>query len=635
MKKCIFWKATKRVLATFALVVSILVAAACNNQQTQRSFIASLDEIDALIAQEQFKDALALLNKIEKQSPNVWTTLGAYRRYKTLGETNRGEKLLRRCLKKNPGNLEITAVLTKILIDKEENLGLDEAITISRPLIGTKYGSFHSQALFQKTLLQIKESGEEDSITPFMVDDYIQIYTDAYNASGNTDYLKNAAVLYLAKGDYNEAFNIRPQSVEKALDGYFWALVCYDAKCFGDAVNYLEDAIVLSHNTLERARFLSLETDAYTALHEDESAQRLRKGFISSLSFENGQWVLPNDEYSDSGDSIYSAIFTNAARFAFDNNDYDACNEYISFVVNRWPQFVAGLSLYCDFAYETQKAHTETIIQKQIRNAGEATLAMEAFDRRPKIPLSDAAYKVDQALQKTNDPLLYVLALDLKYKMDKSLTVEDKCRDIWNVLEQNTLSPGVYPDELFDYAVNYLLNNKKKSDAWYLYKSSINKKYSIGLDPKLIFPEKDAKPLVNSANLDFFDTIIAKSSELSQSNLEYAAFFATILGFSDYAVKLYQIVCSQSLHPTNFAFINMALLYSSTGNRPLALETLQKTVGRCTNLLTKSLVMYRIANLYYIAGDYQNAKRSAEYSITLNDRNADARLLLSRIKNEE
>lgn len=628
MKKCEVW------IVTGAIILAILWAG-CKTQETQRSFITALDEIDALIAQEQYKDAVTALVNIEKRSPNVWTTLGVYRRYKTLGETDRGEKLLRRCLKKNHANIEVTAVLTKLLIDKEENFGLDEAVELSKPLIGTKYGSLHSQALFQKTQLEIKNSPEGDAIKPFMSDDYLQIYTDAYNASSNVDYLKNAAVLLLTAGKYNDAFNIRPQSIETALDGYFWALVCYDAKCFGDAVNYLDDAIALSKNAGERARLLSLETDAYTALHEEESAQRLRKGFISSLNYENGQWVLPYEADLAGDENIYSAIFTNAARFAFDNNDYDGCNEYITFVVNRWPLFVAGLSLYCDFAYETQKAREETIIQKQIRQAGEATLEMEAFDRRPRIPLTDAAYKVDQALKTTGDPLLYVLALDLKYKMDKNLSVEDKCRDIWNVLEENMTAPGVYPDELFDYAVNYLLNNKKKSDAWYLYKSCMNKKHSMGLDVKETIPNTSAQPIKNLANITFFDTIIAKNEELSQSNLEYAAFFATTLGFSDYATLLYEIVCSKSAHPTNYAFINLANLYSSTDNRPLALETLQKTVGRCTNMTTKSLVMYRIAYLYYTAGDAQNAKRSAEYSITLNPRNADARLLLSRIKNEQ
>ena len=54
--------------------------------------------------------------------------------------------------------------------------------------------------------------------------------------------------------------------------------------------------------------------------------------------------------------------------------------------------------------------------------------------------------------------------------------------------------------------------------------------------------------------------------------------------------------------------------------------------AQAENLNTKSFVMYRMAKLYNSINDFKNARLSAEYALILNPRNAEARLLLNKIK---
>ena len=78
--------------------------------------------------------------------------------------------------------------------------------------------------------------------------------------------------------------------------------------------------------------------------------------------------------------------------------------------------------------------------------------------------------------------------------------------------------------------------------------------------------------------------------------------------------------------------MNLALVYNSLGRRTEALDLYSKCAGRAGDFKTKSFVMYRMAELYNSINDVKNARLSAEYALTLNPRNAPARLLLNKIK---
>ena len=78
--------------------------------------------------------------------------------------------------------------------------------------------------------------------------------------------------------------------------------------------------------------------------------------------------------------------------------------------------------------------------------------------------------------------------------------------------------------------------------------------------------------------------------------------------------------------------MNLAMIYNSLGREKEALDLYAKTAGRCTDVRRKSEILYRVSLIYYASGDVKNARRSAEYAVTLDSRNADARLLLARMK---
>ncbi len=56
--------------------------------------------VDIQIAENQFADAVKQLKKIEKQTYDVWSYIGIYKRYAQIGEDKLAEKLLKKALKK-------------------------------------------------------------------------------------------------------------------------------------------------------------------------------------------------------------------------------------------------------------------------------------------------------------------------------------------------------------------------------------------------------------------------------------------------------------------------------------------------------------------------------------------------------
>ena len=238
--------------------------------------------------------------------------------------------------------------------------------------------------------------------------------------------------------------------------------------------------------------------------------------------------------------------------------------------------------------------------------------------------MSDAAYRINQSLERTHDPLLQIIALDFKYKTTSSLSEKQKKADLWNILEKNAISPYVYPDLMLDYALSFLLSNSEKDLAWDIYRGYVNAKYGI---------ENDAF---------FFENLISNARQLDLISLEYGAFFAAAQNRGDDAMALYgSLVYEQDGNPSemkisplasDISCMNFAMILSSMGEKDKAIELYGKTFGRCVNLKRKSVIMRRIAEIYFVQKDFRNARRSAEYALTLDKTNVEARMLLNRIK---
>ena len=638
-------KAGRKILRSTAFSLIFLpVFFSCAKSSEKHSFNSSLDRIDALINQKLYREATQELSKIEKEAFGCWAELGIFRRYRQCDENSRAEKFLQNAIKKNPENLELRAVFTDFLLRNER---IDEALSYGKKLSGTKYGSIYSEAVFTDVNRKAVAGNKSDI---FKNPDYYPVYFDAWTGSGDNSWLRNCAVLNLMKGSYESASSIVPETVYDSKDGYFWAMVCFDAKRFGDAVNYLESAKKLLSNRINRSqkidesvRISLLESDSLTSLGDEEGAEKIRESFIGSLEKNAEGWIIPetgssaagtsdslkNGTLSESRDSVSSAgnaafIFTNSARWAFDNQKDEEGKELITFAVTKWPDFVPALSLYADFAWKSSLEMEKDFIQASLSDSGVATLDMEKYDSRVKIPVSDAVYRIEQSLERTKDPLLYILRLDLRYKMDTRLSEKEKIADLWRILEENAVSPSVYPELMTDYALSFLLNHKETDAAWLLYYRYVCSKYKIQMGN------------------DFFENLVKKVHELDYPSLEYGAYFAALQKRADDALLLHELLVFEENEYSSSKFvrpsasdascINLSMIYSSLSRRAEALELYGKAFGRCSSVSKKAEIMERMAEIYYENSDYKNARRSAEYALTLNKNMAEARLLLIRLK---
>ena len=589
----------------------------------QNSLTSQFDVIDALVMQNQMQSALKELKKAEKRAFDSWSYLGIYKRYVTLGDSVRAEKLLKKALKKNSGNEELLAVYAVFLMREGR---LADCLKVAEKLRGTKYASIYSECILrdsaEKTAASIAAGGKDAGFTFYSKKEFYQIYLDAYKASKNTVWLRNCAVFNLINGDYALAASLCPPAFLDADDAFFWAMVCYDAGKFYDSIDAIESSRKLMNGYQGIVSFktsvvqlTALESDAYMAVSEMEAAEAARRNIVLNL---DELKVRKSDETLLSNIILNSAIW--AGNQGMDNQNADL----LFYVVTHWPDNIPGLILYSDFAYRSNLEREEDAELTALRKAGITTLEMERYDNRRKIPLSDAVYRIDEALRRTNDPYLNITKLDLKYKTDKSISEKDKNRDLWNMLENSLNEEGEYKGLLVQYALNFLIRTKQYDDAWKLFYSYVT---SIS--------EYDSKR-------DFWEQFVEKARGYEISFVEFGGWFAAYKKLTDEAIRLHEYCVYESAGlledgllsqtASTAACMNLGNIYISIGKRIKALDLYGKAAGRESNNAKRSELFYRIACIYAGEGDIKNALRSAEYAASLYPENARASILKDRLK---
>ncbi len=612
-------KELKKIILTSIFFSLILFCfSACRMRAEQNSLTSQFDVIDALVMQNQMQSALKELKKAEKRAYDSWTYIGIYKRYMTLGETGAAEKVLKKALKKNSNNEELQAVYAAFLL-RQNRLG--DAGKVSEKLRGTKYASLYSEYMLRESAEKAAAAGE-NGFAFYTKKEYYQIFLDAYKTSKNPVLLRNCAVFNLINGDYALAASLYPAFFLDADDAYFWALVCYDAGQYYDSIEAIENSRRLMTGYQNTVSFktspvlqTALESDAYMAVSEMEAAENARRGIVLNL---DELKVRKSDE------EYLSNIILNSARWA-ENQGMDEQNaDLLFYVVNRWPDNVPGLILYADFAYRSNLEREEDSEIAALRKAGISTLEMERYDNRRKIPMSDALFRIDEALRRTNDPYLHIAKLDLRYKTDKSISEKDKNRDLWNMLEKSLNEDGVLKGLLVQYALNFLLQTKQYDDAWKLF-------YDYVTDNS----QYDAKR-------DFWEQFIEKARGYELSIMEFGAWFAAYNKMADEALRLHEYCVYESAGLLDEGYIsqsvstasclNLGSIYVSLGKKAKALDLYGKTAGRESSNAKRSEAFYRIACIYAGDGDIKNALRSAEYASSLYPENARASILKDKLR---
>ena len=627
MKRSCFFKKIIFLAAITCLFFS------CAQVSETTSFLNKLDEADRYISQTQTDSALKILKKLEKKALNPLYAIGLYRRYMQLGESARAEKILTAALKRNPDNLELCAIYSSFLTRRGR---LDEAFKLARPLAGTKYGSIYSEVFLRKI---IKDHDKKD-FSFYASKDFLPVYFDAYNGSHDNGWLRNAAVVHLINGEYADAASLTPSDKKSAADALFWALSLYDAGKYGDAAENLLTCRYLSEQKkssgsalvddnltyylpekgcISQIEVSSLLSDCYVCMNEDEEAQKIRTELISSLS-------QSNEKNTADEDKLLSVIYLNSALFSLSREDYIGAHRMLTFVVNKWPDFVNALVCYGNFAYNMAKLELNDPLTRAVRDAGVKSLDMRRFDDLPRIPVTDAIARIDESLKRAKNDVLYVAKLDLEDKISEETDDRIRLSKMYRVLEKNSIGTDQYPPELTQYAVHTLLTLDKIEDARSMFKKYLASRADF--DKSRPFGEQCAE------NLD----------RLYLWEVQYAAWFAAYEKNATLAKRLYEYaVYENGFAPESSgteispdaavsSAINLAMIYSSTGLSDKALELYGKASGRASDLYTKAEIMYRIACIYVSKGETEAAVRSLQYCLYLNPGYAHARLLLNKIR---
>ncbi len=594
------------ILIFFAFFLSVF--ASCSKSTQKKSFISSLDSVDALIKQGFYSDALKELKSLEKNAFNSWTVLGLTKRYLKISENESAKSLLISFYKKNK-NPEVCAILTNLFLKDND---FENAISYGKNLIGTKYGSFYSEAVFSSAL---KNQQNEDS---YFSSDFYSVYFDAFTGSQNQAWLQNCAVLNLLEGKYSEALKLSP---ENAKNPYFWSLVNFDGEHFAESAfygeNFVQNLKIKNENLKDFGKIVCLISDSYNYLADFSGAQKIRQKYIET----------ENIKKFDAENIFTPIIYTNSAIFEFQNKNYQEAKDLIIDVLNYFPDNFSALCVYADFSNKTNEQKSESFEQKTLHDYGMASLEMEKYENRVKIPFSDVISRVSSSLKQKKSVELEILYFDLVYAKSKKYSLQEKTFELYKILENNQISKNIYPDFLVNYAVDFFLSNKKTEEAQNLLYNFIFSKYNF-------LPEED-----------FWKNVISNMEKINLKQVEYLAYFALLqeleqesLVLSEYCAYDYfnsfdDFALSSKI--SKFSAINLGDIYYSSGKVSSAIKLYSKLTGIVQDEGLKSLIFYRIAKIYYDQKDFINAKINAQYSVSLNIRNVEAKFLLTRLEKEK
>lgn len=602
------------------ILFSCIALFSCKLKAEQNSLLGQFSTIDILISDEQYKTALKELKKVEKKSYDAWSCIGVYKRYAKLGEEELSEAVLKRVLKKNQNNRELLAVYTSFLLEKQR---YEEACSVAEKLHGSKYASLYSEALLKYEKSINKEQKKSDY---YNNQKYYSVFLEAYKSNKNPLWLKNCAAFYLNSGMFENASSLVPEVFADADDAYFWAQVLFDSAKYYECIDAVEKSKKLLSNYENKVFFdaseiklVALESDAFLALADLESAEKERAELVKKL-----EEIKAGDDFEN---ALLPIMAVNSAIYAGNNGDKDSEADLLFLTVNRWPDYIPALILYADFAYNSNLERKESEEMQSLRKAGLQTIEMERYDRRRKIPLSDAIYRMDEALKKTNDAYLSIAKLDLRYKTDKSLNDADKTADLWRMLEDNITDDSKYHVLLVEYALSFLIKTGKIEDAYalfckYLYNSfEFNQKEDFWVQVEKLLPLLDVRLA------------------------EFGAWFANYYKLEDEAFRMYEycvyesggVLASGVISPyaSTEACMNLADMYFSSGKKTKALDLYGKAAGHEGTSRLRSEIFYRIACIHMSLGDKKSALRAIEFSYSIYPDNARAQLLKTRLQSQQ
>ena len=217
-------------------------------------------------------------------------------------------------------------------------------------------------------------------------------------------------------------------------------------------------------------------------------------------------------------------------------------------------------------------------------------------------------------------------ALELEDKIDDSSDERARLGRMYRVLERNAIAADLYPAEIAQYAVHTLLRHDRYSEALEMFKKYLVARYNLGKER------------------DFEEDLVLALRKMDLWEVEYAAYFSARERETDLTKRLYEYAVYESGYSSAYggseispaaatqSAVNLAMIYSSTGNKDKALELYGRAQSRANDNYLKSEIMYRLACVYDAKKEEAAAVKSLEYSLYLNPANGKARLLMQKFK---
>ena len=639
--------AFKKIVAFCTLLFLAGLFVSCSKSDDS-SFMSAMESVDIFIKNGDTSEAMRLLKKSEKKAFSSFARLGLYRRYMTLGEKKRAENVLVKGLKKLPDSQELSAVYGQFLLRHNR---LSEAGEVTKNLSGTKYGSIRSEAIM-KELLRSNDDELTDINSPLFSQEISSAYYDTYIGTNDSRWLRNCAVIYLLRGDYPMASSLQQTfDFEDSQDALFWAYVQYDSGNFDVAAKNLE--FVTSPMLKGSAALLA--SDAYMMLDDEKSAEEERENYIA-FSEKNGT-------------KVQTSILVNSALYAFRHEQYRKSYEYLLDAIISEPDFIPALVSYGKLSWKDSQPPEMSELEKALRKTTLRTAKMREYDERPKFTIEDALFRMEETMQRRsaaglkNDDDLIVERLSLYLKNHPELNLTQKPAVIWQELEQNQLGTNLYPPHLVQFAVQKFIAYGLVEEGRELFMNFIDAKFDLNYRKQQsesgttenvktdIFggTKTEVVPVVPEtvARLAFGDRAADKTDRMEVWEIEFAAYFSLLEKNVSAAKRLYEYVVFEtggvrkanaggsltSVSPlaSSSSTANLAMIYSSTGEKKKALALYSLAAGKTKSPQTKSKLLYRAAKIQVENGDLESAGATLEYSISLDRSNADARLLKRQI----
>ncbi len=188
----------------------------CSQDVQRESFVATLDRIDGYITgggNDAAHEALKELSAIAS-SGDQW--LSIVKRYVRMGYLPEAEETLAAALGKFPGSDDMLSVYIYVLLRQGRT---EDAAVLAESLKDTARGGLWAEALLSSGAPPSEVISGAD-ISP--------VFLAAWRASGNPQFLQNAAAVRMLNGNGTLARSLHPPELSPEDNPLFWAYLSYD-----------------------------------------------------------------------------------------------------------------------------------------------------------------------------------------------------------------------------------------------------------------------------------------------------------------------------------------------------------------------------------------------------------------------